>query len=473
MANLSKEELQEALKDAQLKLERALQQNGGRKGKPKPSSGLEYDQAIVGWGKKFAVLYKPWITVSVFGPYPADGPPELEMIPEIEHVFKDARLYLRYTTVTLYQNIPAKFYELVDPSVFGAFASDFMKQMSSACSSTLFVFRANFDKILRIQGIERNRDKLLYHRANDKSTPPTAYPPIFYDGLKDTLPNLFLNPVGPLSLRIILFGQGSLGERGKAKPLRNTIGFQWKVPENGLTVGSICFTLILLIFVIADHDENFTETGSISKIPYQKYYRQYKMRFMKYAKTTRIQRIIKFWSGIVFHGIDTGSVINEQTVDDMNDREEAEFALAMERLAVDMVDMVDEEEEDFDFEMGHHAIWMPGQFESFDSEEPAQQEPSASPAVVSSAAPVNPANTNAAQVDAAAAVGALQGGGAGRIPVGGSVGRIASETQGRGQSNGKGRAGRGHGRGRGRRQASTSDDSDEPAPALRRGARRT
>jgi hypothetical protein len=100
-----------------------------------------------------------------------------------------------------------------------------------------------------------------------------------------------------------------------------------------------------------DHDENFTETGSVSKIPYQKYYRQYKMRFMKYAKTAGIQRIIKFWSGIVFHGIDTGSIINEQTADDMNDGEE-DFALAMERLAVDTVD-ADEEEEDFDYEMGH------------------------------------------------------------------------------------------------------------------------
>jgi hypothetical protein len=76
------------------------------------------------------------------------------------------------------------------------------------------------------------------------------------------------------------------------------------------------------------------------------------MRFMKYAKTAGIQRIIKFWSGIVFHGIDTGSIINEQTADDMNDGEEADFALAMERLAVDTVD-ADEEEEDFDYEMGH------------------------------------------------------------------------------------------------------------------------
>lgn len=73
-----------------------------------------------------------------------------------------------------------------------------MKQMSAGRSSALFVFRTHFDKILRIQGIEKNRDKLLYHKNNDKSAPPTAYPPIFYDGLKDNFPNLFLNPVGPL-----------------------------------------------------------------------------------------------------------------------------------------------------------------------------------------------------------------------------------------------------------------------------------
>jgi hypothetical protein len=127
----------QALKDAQLKLERALaemktkdiliaqlQQNGGRKGKLNPSSGLEYDKAIVTWGKKFAVLYEPWITVAAFGPYPEDGPPELETMPEIVQVFTDPKQYLRYTRVTLYQNIPEKFHELIDPAVFGAFATE-------------------------------------------------------------------------------------------------------------------------------------------------------------------------------------------------------------------------------------------------------------------------------------------------------------------------------------------------------------
>jgi hypothetical protein len=60
----------------------------------------------------------------VFGPYPEDGPPELKTGPEIEHVFKDPKMYLQYTRVTLYENIPAKFHEIIDPSVFGAFATD-------------------------------------------------------------------------------------------------------------------------------------------------------------------------------------------------------------------------------------------------------------------------------------------------------------------------------------------------------------
>lgn len=74
---------------------------------------------------------------------------------------------------------------------------------------------------------------------------------------------------------------------------------------------------------------------------------------MKHAKSTGIQKIIKFWSGIVFQGIDTGSVINEQ-IADMNDEEEANFALAMERVTIDAVDTDEEDDlEDFDFEMGH------------------------------------------------------------------------------------------------------------------------
>ncbi|KAJ7733376.1 hypothetical protein B0H14DRAFT_3614798 [Mycena olivaceomarginata] len=228
MSNLSKEELQEALKDAQLKLKRAvteiktkdiliaqLQQNSGRKGKPKPSNGLEYDTAIIGWGKKFAVLHEPWITVAVFGPYLEDGPPELETMPEIEQ----------------------------------------------------------------------------------------------------------------------------------------------------------------LMFVIADHKENFTETGSVSKILYQKYYRQYKLRFMKYAQTPGIQKIIQFWSSIVFHSVDTSNVVNDQTADHINDGDEADFALAMERMAI-TVDS-DEEDENLDFEMDG-PLWDP----SLDLDGPAQQEPPASPAVL-------------------------------------------------------------------------------------------
>jgi hypothetical protein len=56
-------------------------------------------------------------------------------------------------------------------------------------------------------------------------------------------------------------------------------------------------------------------------------------------------------SGPVFHGVDTSNVVNEQTADDMKDGDEADFALAMERMAI-TVDS-DEEDENFDFEMGH------------------------------------------------------------------------------------------------------------------------
>jgi hypothetical protein len=108
-----------------------------------------------------------------------------------------------------------------------------------------------------------------------------------------------------------------------------------------------------LIFVIADHKENFTETGSSSKIPYQKYYRQYKLRFMKHASSPGIQKIMKFWSAIVFHGVDTGNVVNEPTAGDMNEADEANFALAMEKMAITEDSDEEDDIEDFDFEMGH------------------------------------------------------------------------------------------------------------------------
>ncbi|KAJ7828557.1 hypothetical protein B0H14DRAFT_2594569 [Mycena olivaceomarginata] len=100
---------------------------------------------------------------------------------------------------------------------------------------------------------------------------------------------------------------------------------------------------------------------------------------MKYVQTARIQKIIKFWSGIVFHGVDTGSVINKQTAHNMNDREEANFVLVMERMVVDTVD-TDEEEESLNFEMGHHALWELDP--PLDPVGPAQQEPPASPVIL-------------------------------------------------------------------------------------------
>jgi hypothetical protein len=56
----------------------------------------------------------------------------------------------------------------------------------------------------------------------------------------------------------------------------------------------------------------------------------------------------------VFHGVDTGNFVNEVTVGDMNEEDEANFALAMEKMVI-TVDSDDEEDdiEDFDFDMGH------------------------------------------------------------------------------------------------------------------------
>ncbi|KAJ6489807.1 hypothetical protein C8R45DRAFT_1213255 [Mycena sanguinolenta] len=345
--NATKEELHQALREAQLELARAqaeilaqdeeikrLKTTAGRKSKaaidnPNP---LNYLLVIIPLGKKFGMMEELWLARAAFTVRPEDGPPPQNSAEELDAMFKSGPSYLRYLTTVLYDHVPPTYHGLIPKGACPDFENDFLKHLSAGRSTAINTLKTNIKNILAIYEIANNRETLLYHRGEDLSRPPSAYPPIFYKDLKKDAKTLLLNPVGPMSLRCILFGSGSIKKNGTAKPLSTPLGYQWKL--EGLTIGSICATLVFLIHVINGVEESFDEKGKISKIDFQANFRAYKLRLMKYADTPGVRNILQFWMKIVFVGVETVSI---PEADEMSDNEadaefEAEFAAAMEGL---------------------------------------------------------------------------------------------------------------------------------------------
>ncbi|KAJ7450427.1 hypothetical protein FB451DRAFT_1410403 [Mycena latifolia] len=356
--NATAQELREALKTTQLEMARLAAENrdlrvklaasedrnGGKKKKAKGVDVLGYQEVIKTLGKKFGFMQEPWINPAGFTSRPANTPPH-ETPAQIEMMFKSAALYLQYITSNLYDHVPAKFHELVDASIFPDFADNFIKHLNAGRSSAANTLKAILDGILDDFKIGKDRDTLLYHPGEDTKRPPSSTPPIFYTNLKKNAQTMFLNPVLPMALRGMLFGAGSVRKQGTAKPQANTLGYIWKL--DGLTISSICFTLITILRVLSGTDTLFEEKGKISGIPYLAYFHQYKKLLMKNATTPGVKNILRYWTKIVFQGVSTVVGLDDEVVDDgeAEAAAEAEFAAAMEGMSLG-----DDAAQDVDFE---------------------------------------------------------------------------------------------------------------------------
>ncbi|KAF8135234.1 hypothetical protein K438DRAFT_1984582 [Mycena galopus ATCC 62051] len=314
------------------------QQTGGKKSKGE--NPLNYLDVIIPLGKKFGFMQEPWVTPAVFSERPEDVPPHTTA-EEVDAMFKDPKLYLQYLINALYEHVPAKYHELV--ADFPQFQEKFIHHLGAGRSSGVDRLKGHLDNILTMYNIDKDRKALLYHPGQDTKKPPSSYPPIFYGDLKKDAKTLMLNPIGPMSLRCMIFGASSIKNGGKAKPATNTVGYAWKLDHEGLTFGSIAFTLVVLIFLLAGADEDFQEKGKISKIPFQQYFRAYKSRLMKNADSTGIRKIKRFWTKIVFAGVATAGAIGDQGMasDDSGAVSDAEFAAAM--AAISLGDEVEDD----------------------------------------------------------------------------------------------------------------------------------
>ncbi|KAJ7022208.1 hypothetical protein C8F04DRAFT_1311581 [Mycena alexandri] len=287
-------------------------------------------------GKKFGFMQEPWITLAVFTAAPVNGSPPQSTPEDIEAMFKTPKLYLQYLTCTIYDHVPHKYHDLVDSTTFPNFGNNFLKYLNAGRSSAVNVLKANLSKILAECEITNNKGDLLYHPGEDRKGPPSAYPPIFYTGQKKNIQTRLLNPVLPMALRCMIFGPASTGDKGSVKPLSTTLGYLWQLPTEGLTIGSIAFTLTAIIGVLSGVDTQFEEKGKISGIPFQTYFRSYKKLLMKTAETPGVRNILRFWTKTVFKKVAAAGSLDEPVIpdDEAEAAAEAEFAAAMEAMAL-------------------------------------------------------------------------------------------------------------------------------------------
>ncbi|KAF8142341.1 hypothetical protein K438DRAFT_1995106 [Mycena galopus ATCC 62051] len=333
--NASRDELLKALKDTQLKLAQAevdlrakdelideLQKTGGKKSKGGAAENPgNYLGIIIPLGKKFGFMQEPWISPALFSDCPEEVPHATP--DEVDTMFKNPKSYLQYLTTVLYEHVPEKHHELI--SDFPPFQDNFTKHLNVGRSSVISTLKARLDNILTLSGISKDCETLLYHSGQDTNLPPSSYPPIFYGGLKKDAKMLMLNKVGPMSLRCMIFGPSSIKNEGKGKPATNTVGYMWKLDHEGLTFGSIAFTLVALLFLLSGGEEDFQEKGKTSKIPFQTYFH-----------TVGVRKIKQFWTKIVFAGVATADALEDEGLKSDGDLEsDAEFAAAMEAMSMD------------------------------------------------------------------------------------------------------------------------------------------
>ncbi|KAJ6510934.1 hypothetical protein C8R45DRAFT_1162166 [Mycena sanguinolenta] len=335
--NATKEELHQALREMQLELARAqaeilardeeikcLKTTAGRKSKaaidnPNP---LNYLSVIIPLGKKFGIMEELWLARAAFAVQPEDGPPPQNSAEELDVMFKSGPSYLRYLMTVLYDHVPPTYHGLIPKGACPDFENDFLKHLSAGRSTAINTLKTNIKNILAIYEIANNRETLLYHRGEDRSRPPSAYPPIFYKDLKKDAKTLLLNPVGPmLEVYTVRDWQYQKEWHRKATLNHARIPVETRRADNWKYL-----RYIGLIHVINGVEELFDEQGKISKIGFQANFRAYKLQLMKYADTPSVRNILRFWMKIVFASVETIS-------DNEADAEfEAEFAAAMEGL---------------------------------------------------------------------------------------------------------------------------------------------
>ncbi|KAG6377902.1 hypothetical protein JVT61DRAFT_14691 [Boletus reticuloceps] len=132
------------------------------------------------------------------------------------------------------------------------------------------------------------------------------FPALYKDKITEAS-NLFGNwQVLAKILKVALFGPKSLdGRSGHGGPKTN--GKLWTVTS--LTPGAFAWAIIMLLFFLSpDKDFSKEGTGTVSKIPYAKWFKQYKKLLISRWTSPRLQRVIKQMDAFIFGAPNGGNV---------------------------------------------------------------------------------------------------------------------------------------------------------------------
>ncbi|KAJ7932359.1 hypothetical protein B0H13DRAFT_2650824 [Mycena leptocephala] len=332
-------------------LESAQQSRANRKKKTADLVGDNvdgYQETLIKYSKRFALMEAPWVPVAAFGPKVAapSAPPEDIYSP-------DAALYLQHMTARIYARTPQKFHALVDATEFGPFSSNFIHFVNAERSTAAHALKVSFKTVLDLCNIGTDKaslKQLLYFPGADPDKDlPKASAPLLYENHLDKKSRIFMQKALPLSFRCMVFGPGSLEEGGKKSPARNSAGYKWQIPGEGLTAASLAFTCDVFLHVayslFAGISENYLEKGRVSGIPFQNYFLTY-MRHLSQTDKPSVQKIFQYWHSIVFVGVE--GVQSKKTVRQATDMHDADLSFENALADLDLDDQSDRDEIDED-----------------------------------------------------------------------------------------------------------------------------
>ncbi|KAF8176683.1 hypothetical protein K438DRAFT_1939312 [Mycena galopus ATCC 62051] len=258
--------------------------------------------------------------------------------------FTSDAAYTASTAIALYEEIPAKFYSLIDPKVEPNFSNDFIREHSDGRSTFLNALRKAMPAILTDVDVssdllvtakaDRSKDHVLLNLLKfPNERKPSRFPPIFFPGSSQNMKEVFTGPYFLKTHRLMFFGPGSLVPN--SKPAANSNGI--KLGFKAITSSSMAATAISLRFVLSA-DKEWNSKGAVTGINWESEYRAY-LELLKSSRKdkTHIKTILKTVHNFVFAGVDT-TAIQADPNEDADDADELNELMRRFELGADSFD---------------------------------------------------------------------------------------------------------------------------------------
>ncbi|KAF5366727.1 hypothetical protein D9758_006581 [Tetrapyrgos nigripes] len=262
---------------------------------------------------RWMVMNEPWINVDIFGhPVPTDLPD-----PFSPARFIDKNTYTAGTIAELHRHLQEpRLQELA--ATFPAFKSEFRKAVNNHRTHTTDRVRQHAAIILcelsppACIGVARSGEecadsellKTLWTQGK-KDISDEKLAPIFFPEQIINPHTTFLNEYQPRIIRINLFAPSAIKNPDAPITGKHLVGFQWGV--RSVNASCIAWSAIMsfkLCFIVSP-DKEFTEVGTISRIPYREHFQAYrKMIVLAESKGTPwAKSLYDFYNRRVFAGV--------------------------------------------------------------------------------------------------------------------------------------------------------------------------